>query len=115
MLVLSANATFVGLIALALCLLRQPHLKSSGTSAGMTDNKRLRQMQDAESLKDGAMSPQDAARVVCEAHTHLKGVNCFFIEWGRPNFSKGDDDLYREAWRVLRKFAGVDDSELPAA
>lgn len=81
----------------------------------MTDNKPLHQMQDAESLTDDAMSPKEAARVVCEAHTHLKGVNCFFIEWGRPNFSKNDDDRYREAWRVLRTFAGMDDPELPAA
>ena len=81
----------------------------------MTDNRRLHQMQDAGSLKDDAMSPREAARVVCEAHTHLKGVNCFFIEWGQPNLSKGDDDRYREAWRVLRKFAGMDDPELPAA
>ena len=81
----------------------------------MTDNRRLHQMQDAGSLKDDAMSPQEAARVVCEAHTQLKGVNCFFIEWGQPNLSKGDDDQYREAWRVPRRFAGMDDAELPPA
>ena len=81
----------------------------------MTANKRLHQMQDAESLKDNSMSPQEAARVICEAHTHLGGVKGFFIEWGRPKLSKSDDDLYWEAWRVLRQFAGMDNSDLPAA
>lgn len=47
------------------------------------------------------MSPQEAARVICEVHTAPGGAKGFTVEFGTPpNFMKVDGEVYWEAWRA---------------
>ncbi len=78
-------------------------------------NNRYRSTQDAgeitrkrrENLKAHPMSPQEAARFLCEVHTKpIQSGRRFAIDWGPVNFVEVEGDLYWEAWRVLREVAG---------
>ena len=57
-----------------------------------------------QNLKAYPMSPQQAAKVICEAHTRtVEGKRGFTVDWViPPDFTKVDGDLYWGAWRVLR-------------
>jgi hypothetical protein len=83
----------------------------------MMASKRYQETRDAgessrklrASLHDHPMSPQEAARVICDVHTGPGGPKGFTVAFGTPpDFVKVDGDLYWEAWRVLRRFAQLD-------
>ena len=80
-------------------------------------NKRYQETQDAgessrklrANLREHPMSPQEAARVICDVHTGPGGPKGFTVAFGTPpDFVKVDGDFYWEAWRVLRLFARLD-------
>jgi hypothetical protein len=78
-------------------------------------NNRFREMQDEggrtrrrkQNLKTHPMSPAEAARIVCEAHTFVRDGKSWVNFEVPPDFTKLDGDLYHEAWRVLRRLAGL--------
>jgi hypothetical protein len=80
-------------------------------------NKRFQLTQEEGELTRGRrkniraypVSPIEAAKLLCEAHTKtIEAGRGFTVDWGAPpDFIKIDGDLYWEAWRVLREFAGV--------
>jgi hypothetical protein len=55
-----------------------------------------------KNLKAHPMSPLEAARFLCQAHT-ARGDDAhgFVVEWHTPDFNMIDGDLYWEAWRAL--------------
>jgi hypothetical protein len=59
-----------------------------------------------QNLKDHPMSPQQAAKVICQAHTRTTtdGGRDFTVDWGiPPDFTVVDGDMYWEAWKILRQ------------
>jgi hypothetical protein len=79
----------------------------------MMAKKRYQETQDAgessrklrTNLREHPMSPQEAARVICDVHTGPGGTKGFTVAFGTPpDFMKVDGELYWEAWRVLRRF-----------
>jgi len=75
----------------------------------LDEDKRARQRrEELEELKAHPMTPQEAARMICLIHTLSDGrPNVGVI----PDFAKFDGELYEEAWRVLRRFGGLDSDE----
>jgi hypothetical protein len=69
------------------------------------DGERLRQRK--EKLKTHPMSAAEAARLICEVHTHVIDGRVWVDFSAPPDFTKLDGDLYHEAWRVLRRLAGL--------
>ena len=68
-------------------------------------NKRYQESQDAgesirklrASLREHPMSPQEAARVICEVHTAPGGPRGFMVNFGTPpDFVKVDGEVYWE-------------------
>lgn len=78
-------------------------------------NKRFQDTQDAgertrklrENLTAFPVSPQEAARIVCEMHTGVDGDRVRVNFMMPPDFTKVDGNIYHEAWRKLREFAGL--------
>lgn len=67
----------------------------------MTEGELGRQLQ--RNLEKYPLSPREAARIVCEVHAPHESPIVGVI----PDFTKLDGDLYREAWRVLRRYGGL--------
>jgi hypothetical protein len=79
-------------------------------------NNRYRLMQDIgaltrtrqQNLRAHPMSAREAARMICEMHTVASDDGRIRVNFGlAPDFTKVDGDVYHEAWRTLRKAAGL--------
>jgi hypothetical protein len=58
------------------------------------------------------MGAREAIRIICELHSHVDDREVVRVNFGMtPNFAKIDGELYHEAWRVARAFAGLGDTE----
>jgi hypothetical protein len=56
------------------------------------------------------MTPADAARVICQVHTLVVDGRVWVDVSGPPDFTKLDGEVYHTAWRLLRQFAGLEET-----
>jgi hypothetical protein len=74
----------------------------------------LHTSQRNENPKAHPMSAEEAARIICDLHTLTldRAPRGFIVNFTRPpDFTKVDEHIYYEAWRVLRRVGGIKDSD----
>jgi hypothetical protein len=59
-------------------------------------------------LETDSMTPTDAARIICQVHTLVIDGRVWVDVSGPPDFTKIDGNAYHAAWRLLRRFGGLD-------